>query len=82
YCETLKKHGIKQSMSRKGNCLDNAMAEGFFGHLKSELLYNQNSHSVEYFVEELHEYIRYYNAERIRSNLGYVTPIEYRLRAG
>ena len=59
YCETLKKHGIKQSMSRKGNCLDNAMAEGFFGHLKSELLYNQNFHSVEHFVEELHEYIRY-----------------------
>ena len=69
-------------MSGKGNCLDNAIIEGFFGHLKAELLYNQTFNSVEHFVEELHEYIRYYNEERIRSNLGYVTSIEYRLRAG
>ena len=41
YCDRLRQAGIIQSMSRKGNCLDNAMAEGFFGHLKAELLYNQ-----------------------------------------
>lgn len=58
------------------------MAEGFFGHLKTELLYNQTFGSVGHFVEELHEYIRCYNEERIRSNLGYMTPIEYRLCAG
>ena len=40
YCECLRENGIAQSMSRKGNCLDNAIAEGFFGHLKAELLYN------------------------------------------
>ncbi|HHT25362.1 MAG TPA: IS3 family transposase [Clostridiaceae bacterium] len=46
------------------------------------ILYNQTFNSVEHFVEELHEYIQYYNEERIRSCLGYVTPIEYRLLAG
>lgn len=79
YCDRLRQFGIIQSMSRKGNCLDNAMAEGFFGHLKAELLYNQNFNSVEHFVKELHEYIRYYNEDRIRSCLGYLTPIEYRI---
>lgn len=81
YCDSLRQAGITQSMSRKGNCLDNAVVEGFFGHLKSELLYNQSFDSVEHFMAELHEYIRYYNEERIRSCLGYKTPIEYRLEA-
>ena len=67
-------------MSRKGNCLDNAMVEGFFGHLKAELLYNQKFNSVEHFVDCLHEYLRYYNQDRLRSSLGYLTPIEYRLK--
>lgn len=58
-------------MSKKGNCLDNAMAEGFFGHLKAELLYNQSFDSVEHFVKELHVYLRYYNENRIRSCLGF-----------
>ena len=71
YCDCLKQNGIVQSMSRKGNCLDNAMAEGFFGHLKAELLYNQSFDSVEHFVEELHTYLRYYNENRIRSCLGF-----------
>ena len=80
YCDRLRQANITQSMSRKGNCLDNAMVEGFFGHLKSELLYNQTFDSVKHFVAELHEYIRYYNEDRIRSTLGYLTPIEFRLK--
>lgn len=80
YRDRLKQLGITQSMSRKGNCLDNAVMEGFFGHLKTELLYNQTFDSVEHFVAELHEYIRYYNEDRIRSCLGYLTPVEYRTR--
>ena len=51
YCDALRKKGVQQSMSRKGNCLDNAMAEGFFGHLKAELLYNQSFDSIEHFVD-------------------------------
>lgn len=57
YQKMLKEKGIRQSMSRKGNCLDNACAENFFGLLKTELLYLQEFHSVEHFIEELHEYI-------------------------
>ena len=80
YCDTLRQKGVRQSMSRKGNCYDNAMVEGFFGHLKAELLYNQTFQSVENFVSDLHEYLRYYNEDRIRSCLGYLTPIEFRQR--
>lgn len=48
-------------MSRKGNCLDNACAENFFGLLKTELLYLQEFMSVEHFISELTEYIEWYN---------------------
>lgn len=48
-------------MSRKGNCLDNAVMENFFGLLKSELLYLQDFNSVEYFKKELIEYLQWYN---------------------
>lgn len=57
YQRILKAHNIKQSMSRKGNCLDNAVIENFFGILKSELLYIQQFDSLEHFIQQLHEYI-------------------------
>lgn len=78
YREMLSKNGIKQSMSRKGNCLDNAVMENFFGLLKSELLYLRDFSSVEEFEQELHKYIRYYNKTRIKSRLGGKSPIQYR----
>lgn len=78
YQEMLAKNGIKQSMSRKGNCLDNAVMENFFGLLKSELLYLRDFSSVEEFEEELRKYIRYYNKTRIKSRLGGKSPIQYR----
>ena len=53
YQHALKKHEITQSMSRKGNCLDNAVMENFFGLLKSELLYLKEFESMEHFKEEL-----------------------------
>ena len=61
YRKMLGEKGVKQSMSRKGNCYDNSVMEYFFGHLKSELLYLQESDSVEYFKAELIDYIDYYN---------------------
>ena len=61
YQRMLRKKGIRQSMSRKGNCLDNAVMENFFGLLKSELLYLQKFESVEHFKLELLDYLDYYN---------------------
>ena len=65
----LRENGIRQSMSRKGNCLDNAVIENFFGLLKSELLYLQDFTSMEHFKQELIEYSDYYNNHRIKAKL-------------
>ena len=81
YQKMLKEKGIRQSMSRKGNCLDNACAENFFGLLKTELLYLQKFHSVEHFIEELHEYIEWYNNKRIKLKLNGLSPIDFRQEA-
>ena len=62
----LRKKGIRQSMSRKGNCLDNAVIENFFGLLKSELFYLLKFGSMEHFKQELIAYLDYYNNHRIR----------------
>ena len=61
--ETLKNHAIIQSMSRKGNCLDNSVMENFFGLLKSELLYLEDFTSCEDFINKLRDYIDYYNTK-------------------
>lgn len=78
YQNTLKKKNITQSMSRKGNCLDNAVAENFFGTLKSELYYLNQYTSVEQLKRDIAEYIQYYNYDRIRLNLKGMSPIQYR----
>jgi len=78
YQYRLQKKGVVQSMSRRGNCLDNAVMESFFGLLKSELLYLQQFNSVEHFVNELHDYIYYYNNQRIKVKLKGMSPVEYR----
>ena len=78
YQTYLQENGFSQSMSRKGNCLDNSMMENFFGLLKSELLYLQDFKSVEDFEEQLHEYIRYYNEDRIKTRLDGMSPVKYR----
>ncbi len=74
----LKRKGVLQSMSRKGNCLDNAAIESFFGLVKSELLYLQKFNSVQHFYQELEEYIDYYNNRRIKAHLNGMSPVEYR----
>jgi putative transposase len=70
--------GIRQSMSRKGNCLDNSVMENFFGLLKSELLYLQDFESIEDFKKKLIDYIYYYNNQRIKCKLKGMSPVEYR----
>ena len=78
YQKALKNKEIVQSMSRKGNCLDNAMMENFFGLMKSELLYLQQWDSVEQFKKELIRYIHYYNNDRIKLRLNGKSPVQYR----
>ena len=78
YQHLLKEKGIIQSMSRKGNCLDNAIIENFFGTLKSEMFYTQKFKSIEQLKKEIDKYIIYYNNERIKSNLNKMSPIKYR----
>ncbi|MFD2443955.1 IS3 family transposase [Bacillus sp. CGMCC 1.16607] len=78
YQNKLKEYGMRQSMSRKGNCLDNAVIENFFGLLKSELLYLQEFESMEHFERELEEYIYYYNHKRMKAKLKDLSPVEYR----
>lgn len=77
---TLKKHGIIQSMSRKGNCIDNCIMETFFGRLKNEMYYGceKDYGSFEAFSEAIKEYIRYYNHERIQAKTKWMPPVKYR----
>lgn len=79
YQNMLKEKGIIQSMSRKGNCLDNSLAENFFSQLKAEFLYIQEFDSIEQFKTELIEYIEYYNTKRIKTKLK-ASPVAYRLK--
>jgi transposase InsO family protein len=67
-------------MSRKACSPDNAACEGFFGHLKNELFYSRDwlSTTIEEFVAALDAYIRWYNESRIKSSLGYRSPLEHR----
>ncbi len=80
YQDMLKEKGIKQSMSRKGNCLDNSCAENFFGILKSELFYPKEKEykNIEELEKDIKEYIEYYNNNRIKSKLKGMSPIQYR----
>lgn len=81
YQQWLIDHHIRQSMSRKGNCLDNAVMENFFGILKSELFYLQEFTSYDHFIAELHSYITYYNTQRIQCKLKGMSPVKYRIHA-
>ncbi|MDT9582737.1 IS3 family transposase [Stenotrophomonas indicatrix] len=78
YRHKLAKHSLKQSMSRRGNCLDNAAMESFFGTLKSEFFYLNTFDSIESLEAGLVEYIRYYNEDRIRLKLKGLSPVKYR----
>ena len=78
YQKKLIHHQVTQSMSRKGNCLDNAVIENFFGILKSELFYSTKFNSVQQLKKEIKSYIKYYNHERIKMNLNGMSPVKYR----
>lgn len=80
YQRMLREKGIRQSMSRKGNCWDNAVIENFFGLLKSELLYLQEFDSIKHFKQELIAYLNYYNNRRIKTKLKGLSPVQYRIQ--
>ncbi len=77
YQRILKQNNIIQSMSRKGNCLDNSIMENFFGRLKTEMFFGEKFESVDTFIDKLKEYIYYYNNERIILKLK-MSPVQYR----
>ena len=81
YQQILSKRKMVQSMSRKGNCHDNAAMESFFGTLKSEFYYLNKFTSVEQLQSELAEYIHYYNHDRIKLSLGGFSPVQFRNKA-
>lgn len=79
YSHTLKSNRIYQSMSRKGNCYDNSVMENFFGIMKQEMYYGVVYHSYNELKSAIEKYIKYYNEQRIKQNLGWMSPAEYRL---
>ena len=80
YRAMLARQGVTQSMSRKGNCFDNAVIESFFGTLKAEYFHLAMPSSIEVLAAGVHDYIRYYNHERIKLGLQGLSPVEYRLK--
>lgn len=77
----IKEHHGVQSMSRKGNCYDNAVMENFFGHLKAEMFHGEMFHSVDELTAEIEEYIDWYNTDRCQERLNGMTPMQYRNHA-
>lgn len=67
-----------QSMSRRGNCYDNAVIESFFSTLKSECFYSRQFKDIDELERAIHDYIRYYNEERIKPKLNNLSPVQYR----
>ena len=70
--------GLPQSMSRKGNCLDNVAMESFFGTFKSECFRLERFADIDQLRRGIAEYIRYYNHDRIRLKLNALSPVQYR----
>lgn len=81
YQQRLAPLGITPSMSRKGNCYDNAVAESFFSTLKNELVHHQTYHTPEEASRDIFAFIEgFYNRQRLHQSLGYVSPLEFERR--
>ena len=80
YVNKLKDNGITQSMSRKGNCLDNSIMENFFSLIKQEMYNKKVFYSFEELEQAIIGYIDYYNHRRIKEKLNFMSPVEYRLK--
>ena len=78
FTNQLEEFNMRPSMSRKGNCWDNACMESFFGHLKAECIYLNSFHTESELKQAIDQYIYFYNNERFQKKLGNVSPVEYR----
>ena len=80
YQTRLKEKGIIQSMSRKGNCIDNCIMESFFGTLKNEMFYGheQDFKTFDELKKAINDYINYYNNKRIKRKIKWMSPTQYR----
>ena len=81
WTKKLEKLNIRQSMSRKGNCLDNSPMENFFGILKQEMYYGMEFKNYEQLKNEIEKYIKWYNEKRIKTKLNGMSPVDYRLHS-
>ncbi len=83
YQQRLLNQGIKQSMSRKGNSMDNGLMENFFGILKTEMFYDQEDKykTIDDLKNAINDYIYYYNHDRIKAKLKGLSPVNYRLQS-
>ena len=79
WVNTLKENSIFQSMSRKGNCLDNSPMENFFGILKQEMYHGEALCSFEELKAKIDRYMDYYNNKRIKQKLAGMSPVQYRI---
>ncbi|MGL5123682.1 MAG: IS3 family transposase [Fusobacteriaceae bacterium] len=80
YMNNFKRKGVTDSMSRRGNCLDNAPIESFFSHLKSESIYLNKVLDSDITIELIKNYIDFYNTKRIQKKLNGLSPVEYRIK--
>ena len=78
YHQFLQRYNIKASMSRKGNCLDNACIESFFSHFKTECFNRNRFHTPQEVKKAVDQYVTYYNHKRFQKKLNNLTPIEFR----
>ncbi|HHY5091499.1 TPA: IS3 family transposase [Enterococcus faecium] len=81
WTKKLEKMNIKQSMSRKGNCLDNSPMENFFGILKQEMYYGEDFKNYDELKMKIEKYIKWYNEDRIKTKLNGMSPVMYRLHS-
>lgn len=81
WVKRLKNRSIEQSMSRRGNCIDNSPMENFFGLLKQEMYYGEKFTSIKQLKKKITGYINWYNNKRIKEKLNGLSPIEYRQQA-
>ena len=80
YAKRLKEEDIFQSMSKKANCLDNSVIENFFGILKQEIYYGVIYRDYNKLKLAIKKYLKYYNEDRIKEKLGWLSPKQYRLK--
>lgn len=81
FVNSLKENDIVQSMSRKGNCLDNGKMETFFGHMKREMYYGNKFKTRQELFDAIDKYIKFYNEKRCQVKLKGLSPVDFRKQA-